>query len=105
MHRLSPHQARWFYRVAVQHLLGLQMRAADGAQHLVVDPCIPKRWPGFEMTYRYGATRYSIRVDNPRGVNRGVAHVELDGVRLDGERIPLIDDRKEHVVVVALLGG
>jgi cyclic beta-1,2-glucan synthetase len=86
-------------------MLGFNILAKDGAQHLVVDPCIPKRWPSFEITYRHATATYKIRVDNPRGVNRGVARVSLDGERLESLSIPLVDDGSEHEVLVTMLGG
>jgi cellobiose phosphorylase len=97
--------ASWFYRVAVQHLLGLRLVAENGQRHFTVDPCIPKTWPGFEMVYRDGETTYRISVENPRGVNRGVAWVELDGAVLDAVLVPLAADGAEHRVKVMLLGG
>ncbi len=97
--------ASWFYRVAVEWMLGLRIITENGTPSLVVDPCIPKRWPGFEMTYRHGAAVYRIRVENPRGVNRGVAHATVDGQRYDTMPIPLVDDDREHSVIVTMLGG
>jgi cellobiose phosphorylase len=97
--------ASWFYRVTVQHLLGLRLVAENGDRHFTVDPCIPKTWPGFEMVYRDGETTYRITVENPRGVNRGVAWVELDGAVLDEALVPLVADGAEHHVKVMLLGG
>ncbi len=72
---------------------------------MVVDPCIPKKWGGFTLAYRYGKATYTVRVENPRGVNRGVERVELDGTTLDGIAVPLVDDGGKHEVVVAMLGG
>jgi len=97
--------ASWFYRVVVRWMLGFSVKAAEDGPHMIVDPCIPKRWRGFSLTYRYGSAAYEVRVDNPRGVNRGVERVELDGQELDGFSVPLIDDGAEHEVVVTLLGG
>jgi cyclic beta-1,2-glucan synthetase len=97
--------ASWFYRVALGSLLGLRVFAENGEQFLVVDPCIPKRWPGFELTYLHGAATYRVRVDNPRGVNQGVDRVELDGQAVESCRVRLVDDGAEHEVVVVLLGG
>jgi cyclic beta-1,2-glucan synthetase len=97
--------ASWFYRVTVQHLLGLRLVAGDDKRHFTVDPCIPKTWPGFEMVYRDGETTYRITVENPRGVNRGVAWIELDGAVLDEPLVPLAVDGAEHRVKVMLLGG
>lgn len=54
--------------------------------------------------FRYHSARYDIAVENPRGVTRGVARVELDGVALAGTRapIPLEDDGATHRVHVIL---
>jgi len=97
--------ASWYYRVATQHLLGVRVNAEDGERYLVVDPCIPKAWPGFNATYRFGEATYRIEVHNPRGVNRGVARVEIDGSPREDLRIPLDAKSGEHEVVVTLLGG
>ncbi len=76
--------ASWFYRVALQWMLGLRVVATTTGHSLVVEPCIPKRWPEYSMTYHYGSTTYRIRVDNPRGVNaRRGPH---DARRRDGRR-------------------
>jgi cyclic beta-1,2-glucan synthetase len=77
--------AGWMYRVGIEAILGL--RLARGA--LRVDPCIPRRWKGFEATLRLSGTEYQVVVENPHGVNRGVTLVELDGVARDDGRIPL----------------
>ncbi len=50
----------------------------------MMDPCIPRAWPGFGITFRYRSARYAITVENPRGVSRGVGSVEVDDVRVDG---------------------
>jgi cellobiose phosphorylase len=97
--------ASWFYRVAVNHLLGIEIVAMDGERHLTFNPCIPKRWPSFEMNYRAGETEYRITVENPRGVNRGVAHVMLDGERLSTNEVMIVSDGLRHEVVVTVLGG
>jgi cyclic beta-1,2-glucan synthetase len=77
--------AAWMYRVGIEAILGLQL--ARGA--LRVDPCIPRRWRGFEATLRLSGTEYQVVVENPHGANRGVTLVELDGVARDDGRIPL----------------
>ena len=116
VYAVSPHVGRggwtwytgsasWFYRVAVQNLLGLRIIAQDGRRYLAIDPCVPKSWPRFEIDYRDADTLWAITIENPRGVNRGVARVELDGDVLEDLLIPLDDDGVEHEVRVTLLGG
>jgi cyclic beta-1,2-glucan synthetase len=95
----------WFYNVAVRNALGIRIMADDGARYLVVDPCIPKTWPGFSASVRNGGTTYEVRVENPRGVNRGVERVTLDGALCDDRRVRLADDGGTHEVVVSLLGA
>jgi len=97
--------AGWFYRIAVQHVFGLQLLAEDGVRYMTLDPCVPKSWHGFELVYRFGGSSYRIGVENPRGVNRGVSRMTLDGSSLPDIRVPLIDDGQEHDVSVVLLGG
>jgi cyclic beta-1,2-glucan synthetase len=98
--------AAWFYQVSVRYMLGLKtVGDREGGRFFVVDPCIPKSWPGFEITYRVGRTTYEVSVENPRGVNRGVERVTLDGAELADQRVPIVDDGATHQVTVALLGG
>jgi cellobiose phosphorylase len=67
---------------------------------LRIAPCIPQRWDGFTITYRYDDTIYRIRVENPDGVNQGVQQVTLDGKSLSDGAIPLDDDGAQHDVRV-----
>jgi cyclic beta-1,2-glucan glucanotransferase len=92
--------AGWMYRTAVEGILGIKVRGAT----LVIDPCIPRAWPGFEFTYKHGTSRYRITVKNPRGVNRGIAQATLDGKNLDGApgEIQLTDDGRYHYGEITL---
>ena len=86
--------AGWMYRTAAEGILGIKVRGTT----LLVDPCIPRAWPGFEFTYKHGTSRYRITVKNPRGVNRGVAQATLDGKELTGGpgEFQLVDDGRYH---------
>jgi cyclic beta-1,2-glucan synthetase len=91
--------AGWMYRAGLESILGFRLRGA----RLVVDPCIPRTWHGFEMVFHYRSARYDIVVENPQGVSRGVSWVEVDGVSLDAELgIMLADDRNTHRVRIVL---
>ncbi len=89
----------WLYRAGLEWILGFRKRGSS----LGIDPCIPKGWNGFEVTYRYGSSIYRISVENPEGVSRGVCRISVDGRPLSGERlVPLSDDDAEHRVEVVL---
>jgi cyclic beta-1,2-glucan synthetase len=111
VYSIAPHVGRggwtWYtgsagclYRAGIEAILGFRLQGA----FLLVAPCIPREWPGFEIVYNYHSARYEITVDNPRGVNRGVSRVDLDGKALPGgpTRIPLADDGLTHKVHVIL---
>ncbi|MDQ6886648.1 MAG: carbohydrate-binding protein [Gemmatimonadota bacterium] len=90
--------ASWSYRVALEGILGFTKRG----DRLTLDPCVPTTWREFSLTYRYGATTYSVEFRNPDAVARGVAIVELDGRRVEDGQIQLRDDGVSHSVRVTL---
>jgi cyclic beta-1,2-glucan synthetase len=101
--------AGWMYRAGVEWILGFRLRGST----LHLDPCIPRDWSGFEVSFRYHSSRYEIEVRNPSGAMRGVREVLIDGVELpeagigqgptrSGALIPLVDDRRTHIVQVVL---
>ena len=92
--------AGWMYRAGVEWLLGFRLRGAV----LHLDPCIPRAWRRYEITFRYHASRYEIAVENPHGVTRGISRVEVDGTPLASASasFPLIDDGATRRVRVVL---
>ena len=90
--------AGWMYRLGIEAILGL----SRVGQSLHLDPCLPKTWPGYTLTYREGRSLYRIHVDNAAGVNCGVREITLDGEPLPAARVPLIDDGRDHEVHVRL---
>jgi cyclic beta-1,2-glucan synthetase len=92
--------ASWMYQAGIDSILGFRLRGTT----LLIDPCIPRAWPGYQIDFRYRSARYEIVVDNPQGVSRGVASAELDGQALTGPSaaIPLADDGTTHRVRVVL---
>jgi cyclic beta-1,2-glucan synthetase len=88
------------YRAGIEWILGFRLRG----DCLEIEPCIPVRWPHFEILFRYQQTRYEILVENPDGVSSGMAHAELDGRSLpDGlTRIQLVDDGRTHSLRLVL---
>ncbi len=106
---VDPHRGRggwtwytgsssWVYRVALESLLGFTVRGST----LSFDPCIPADWPGFTLTWRRGATTWEVSVENPHGVQRGVAEVTVDGRSAPDRRAALVDDGAVHRIRVLL---
>ncbi|HLY28001.1 MAG TPA: protein ndvB, partial [Aggregatilineales bacterium] len=90
--------ASWMYRLGIEAILGLR-RTADG---LMIDPCIPDHWAGYELTYQNGNTRYIIHVSNPQHINRGVLQTTLDGTIISNGYIPLAKDGATHEIYVEM---
>ncbi|HSC26135.1 MAG TPA: glucoamylase family protein [Vicinamibacterales bacterium] len=91
--------AGWMYRAGLESILGFRRRG----RRLVVDPCIPRAWRGFDVSFRHHTARYDINVSNPRRVSRGITSVEVDGVAVDGEgSILLADDGQTHAIRIVL---
>jgi cyclic beta-1,2-glucan synthetase len=92
--------AGWLYRAGLEAILGLRVQGNE----LLIQPCIPRAWRRYEVRYRHGSTTYEITVTNPFGATTGISHVELDHVTLlrPPIRIPLVDDRGEHVIRVVM---
>jgi cyclic beta-1,2-glucan synthetase len=90
--------AGWMYRVGIESILGLRRHGKTFA----IAPCIPAVWPGFHLQWKFGTSRFDIAVENPGHCCRGVSQVEVDGMMVDPEMIPLVDDGKVHRVTVVM---
>ena len=71
--------AAWTFLSISQAILGVKP-CLDG---LLVDPCVPAGCKGFTVTRRFRGAVYHITVENPRGVQHGVASVTVDGKPVD----------------------
>ncbi len=97
--------AGWMFRVAVESLLGIH---PENGTHLRVDPCISAGWPECRVQYRLPdrKTVYHIHIQNPTGKERGVSSATVDGnvteVAENGALVSVVQDGREHQVVVLL---
>jgi cellobiose phosphorylase len=105
--------AGWMYRLIVETLLGLQLEV----DKLHIAPCVPHQWASYKIHYRYRETVYHITVKSMGDKPEHVSRVTLDDVALNvvdvdvtdvngmgrpQSIIPLVDDRREHYVVVQM---
>jgi len=92
--------AAWMYRTALEGILGINLRG----NFLSIDPCIPRAWSGFEITYKHGSSRYHIAVDNPNGVCRGIVRATTDNREIPTSEcgITLVDDGSYHYARITL---
>jgi cyclic beta-1,2-glucan synthetase len=96
--------AGWMYRTGIEWILGVRVCG----DHLEIEPCIPKAWPGFELHYRYRTAVYHVTVENPEGICSGISGVLINAIeqpqiQSDGPvRIDLIDDGAQHHIRIIL---
>jgi cyclic beta-1,2-glucan synthetase len=92
--------AGWMQRAGLENILGLRLRG----DVLHLDPCIPKVWSGFELSLRHRSSRYEISVENPDGVQRGIALASIDDQTIATRPLSLllVDDGATHRLRVRL---
>lgn len=67
--------AAWNYYAITQFILGVKP-AYDGLQ---INPCIPSAWKEFSVKRIFRGSEYDITVKNPKGINKGVKQITVDG--------------------------
>ncbi len=87
--------AGWMYRLITESLLGLHREGNT----LTIKPCLPDDWPEFKIRYRYHDTFYHITITQSDPVET-VPSLTLDGTVQQGQVIPLVDDRREHIIEI-----
>jgi cyclic beta-1,2-glucan synthetase len=92
--------AGWMHRAGVEGILGIRREG----NVLVLNPCIPPDWPGFDATVKLGSTQYDIRIDSPSSSGSGIAHAVLDGNPLakDNEGVRVYLDGAKHTLLVVI---
>ncbi len=90
--------AAWSFVALSQFIIGVRADY-DG---LILDPCIPKDWNEFEIVRKFRGNTYFITVINQKNINKGIKKITVDGIELEGNKIPFIADGKDHFVIAAL---
>jgi cellobiose phosphorylase len=86
-----------FYAVS-QYLMGIK----PDYNGLRIDPCVPKEWKRFSIRRHFRGALYRIDVENPKGVNKGVRMMNVDGKKYMGNLIPVFNDGKIHKVKIIM---
>ncbi|MEE3662857.1 glucoamylase family protein [Brenneria sp. g21c3] len=98
VYSVAPHSGRggwtwytgsagWLYRSGIEGILGIRREG----QLLLLSPCIPDYWPGFEASIVLGECRYLVSVVNENHRCRGISQATLD------DKVVLINDEKVQI--------
>lgn len=91
--------ATWAYYAAAQYVLGIR----PDYKGLLVDPCVPADWKGFTASRKFQGKTINIKVENPNGVQKGIAKLTVNGEVVPGNLIPL-EKMTATTEVVAVMG-
>lgn len=89
--------AGWNYTAVTKWILGVRV----GFDDLIVDPCIPRDWKGFEVQRKWRGATYRIHVQNPSNVSHGLKSITLNGQPVSGT-IPRQPSGTVNEVVVVM---
>ena len=70
--------------------------------HLVIDPCLPTDWKEVVVRRRFRGVDYEIEILKPNGSCKGVKTMYLNGHKLEGNKIPIVEDRSLQKVKVIM---
>jgi cyclic beta-1,2-glucan synthetase len=86
----------WFYQAILESVLGVRVRGNT----ISIKPCLPGHWPGFEVDLKVNGADYVIEV--VRVSASQTVGIELDGVHVVSEIIPLHADGSRHRLLVRI---
>ncbi len=90
--------ASWACYTAAQYILGVRPEA-DG---ITLDPCVPSSWKHFTLKRIFRGKLLDITVENPDGVQKGVASLVLNGTNIQGNHIPSGELKDTNSIVVTM---
>ncbi|MFH0839604.1 MAG: hypothetical protein V1883_01125 [Candidatus Omnitrophota bacterium] len=90
--------AAWTFLAATEYLLGVH-REFTG---LRIDPVIPSSWKKCYIRRHFRKDIYEITVKNPKGVQRGVKSIKVDGIEQKHNLVRVRSDNKTHKVEVLM---
>ena len=90
--------AAWTFVNVSQYILGVY----PTHNGLSIDPCVPKDFGDFELTRKFREGTYSIKVQNPDKVEKGIKSITVDGKAIDGCVIPYVKGKETYDVVVTM---
>jgi N,N'-diacetylchitobiose phosphorylase len=86
----------WNYTAATKWILGIR----PSYNGLLIDPCVPHDWKEFEVRRQWRGASYTIKVQNPNGVQKGVKSITINGKPVTGLITPQKVGSENRVEVV-----
>ena len=90
--------AAWMFLSVTEWIFGVR-HELDG---LRIDPVVPSHWKNVKMVRPFRGDVYEILIRNPKGVQRGVKSITVDGVEQKGHVVHPRNDGRRHKVKVVM---
>src|SRR3989338_3119458 len=90
--------AAWLWRLGGERVVGLR----PGGGGVRIEPCLPPSWRRVDVTIRRPGGGLAIAIENPDGVETGIAECWVDGVAVDQAVVAFPADGRERRVTVRL---
>ncbi len=87
--------AGWMYHAVTHWILGVRPCYTG----LIIDPVIPASWREFEVTRRWRQATYQIKINNPKGVQKGVKSIILNGNTVENPIPPQLEKSINQIIV------
>ncbi len=89
--------AVWTFRAFVDWILGIK----PTYEGLLIDPCLPTNWTGYDAEREFRGVRYKIKVKKAKGISKGISKIILDKKEeLESNILPLLKNGSTHQVEV-----
>ena len=90
--------AAWTFVNVSQYILGIQ----PDWNGLKVDPCVPSEMDGFTINRQFRGAEFTIRVENPEHIQKGIRSMTVNGSPVEGNVIPLTEGVTRYDVQVVM---
>ena len=91
--------AAWNWYTITQFILGIK----PDYKGIKIDPCLPQSNKGYKVTRKFRGATYEIEIVNTNGVQKGVKELYIDGVKTEGNIVPMAK-AGQTIKVKAVLG-
>ncbi|MBQ2676432.1 MAG: hypothetical protein IJF54_03395 [Clostridia bacterium] len=90
--------AGWMFRAITQYMLGFH----PDYDSFTINPCIPAEWNNVTLSRKFRGDVYKLTISNPDGAQSGAKKIIVDGKEIEGNRIAIFGDAKEHTIEVIM---
>ena len=86
----------WLYIAGLEYVLGIRKEGSK----LIIDPCIPKDWESYTVSFKNKNAEYTINVYNPSQKGKKIKTIYLDNDEIKTNEIELQAEGNHTIDVI-----